>query len=70
MTGLPVYLTYRCGQCGGDGWVLSSHQGPVMCGACGAPMRCPEQPRKRDEQIGPAVWVDSPPVTRGWLGGR
>lgn len=66
MTALPVYLTYRCDQCGGDGWVLSSHRGPVMCGACGAPMRC-ERERTRDEQIGPPVWVESQNVTRGWL---
>lgn len=66
VTAIPVYLTYRCGQCGGDGWVLSSHKGPVLCSACGAPMRC-ERERPRDEQIGPAIWIESQNVTRGWL---
>lgn len=66
MTEIPVYLTYRCGQCGGDGWVLSSHRGPVLCGACGSPMRCADRV-KETERIGRPVWVDSHPVTRGWM---
>jgi len=67
MTTIPVYLTYRCGQCGGDGWVLSSHRGPVLCGACGHPMRCSERVVRSSEQVGPPVWVESHAVTRGWL---
>jgi len=66
MTAEPVYLSYRCGQCGGDGWMLSSHRGPVLCKACGSPMRCE---REREEVTGPAVWVESQNFPRGWLGG-
>ncbi len=66
MTSNPVYLTYRCGQCGGDGWVLSSHKGPVICSACGSPMRCE---RERKDISGPPIWLDSQNTLRGWLGG-
>jgi hypothetical protein len=69
MTAIPVYMTYRCGLCGGDGWVLSSHRGPVLCAACGAPMRCADIQR-RDEQVGPAIWCESQNFARGWLGGK
>ena len=35
MTALDPYLHFRCDQCGGDGWVLASRAGCVLCSACG-----------------------------------
>ena len=69
MTSLDPYLHYRCDQCGGDGWALASRAACVLCSACGAPMRCTDVMPER-EVAGPPIWVDSHPVTRGWLGGK